>query len=158
MSILVINDPHTSDKPPRYRTASYNDDIFDKMDQAVRIGHENSVDFGVITGDLFHNPQAGKNSHLLVNRWMRFFYESELDWYILPGNHDLSAGRLASINKQPIGVLANHPNVTLLEDGVVHNTINDGRIVGIGWNYAMDAEYIKQRVPDDIDVLFIPIG
>lgn len=152
MKFMQINDWHLSDRPPRYRTESYNDDIFAKLEYAVNM--DASVQFYVVPGDIFHQPQASKVSHNLVNRLLLFLDDVTCPIYIIPGNHDLAAGRVESLSKQPIGTIATHPNVILLEDGKVYSV--DGlTIAGVAWNYAIDANYIRSRLSRKVDVLVL---
>jgi len=47
MKLLVVNDPHVSDRPPACRTNSYRDDILNKLRETVEIaGDINAVKKG----------------------------------------------------------------------------------------------------------------
>jgi len=153
MKFLQINDVHLSDKNPRYRTDSYKEDVLDKLRFCMNLAEEKSVDFVLFTGDLFHVPQASKVSHRLVNDWLSIFDLSPCPIFIVPGNHDISGGRLDNLDRQPIGTLGAHSKATILEDGIVHD-INGVTLCGVGWNYSISADYIKSKLPKEkIDVL-----
>lgn len=158
LKLLQVNDPHTSDRPPRYRTDTYLDDIFAKLEWALLYAKQEKVNAILIPGDLFHIPQATKVSHSLVNRWMRLLDTAPCSVYAVAGNHDLAAGRIESIPKQPLGTLATHPNFVLMEDGRVMEIDNGSHqftFAGVSWNYGMDVGYIKALVSVPVDLLII---
>lgn len=157
MRYMQVNDPHACDRPPRYRTDSYPEDIFNKLSEANKIARKQKCDFILYTGDLFHNPAASRVSHYLVNAWMMILDEAPCPVYIVPGNHDLAAGRLDSLPKQPLGTLGLHPNATLMKDGEIYEPVGGRTLCAVGWNYAINAGYIQSIVglsnPVTIDVL-----
>ena len=160
MRFLAINDIHTSDRSPRYRTEAYNDDVFAKLVAATNPERVGKYDFIIVTGDLFHNPRPSKVSHALVNRWLTWLDTLTCPILMVGGNHDLASGRIESLPKQPLGTLTHHRSVDMLIDGVVENFIfNDQEITvaGVSWNYAADAEYIKARLPGKVDVLVLHV-
>ena len=143
---IQINDVHLSDRPPRFRKDTYKDDVLGKIADSLYIGLSTSVDFVLFTGDVFHHPQASKVSHELVNDLMHLFNGySMLPIYIVPGNHDIAAGRLESLPKQPLGTLGLLPNVTVMEDGEMY-AVGGLTLACVGWNYRIDAGYIQGQV------------
>ena len=150
---IQINDIHISDRPPRYRTDTYKTDIYRKLQYLFRIGIEEDFDFMLLTGDVFHFPQATKVSHELVNDMLELFTENEIQTYIVPGSHDIAAGRLESLPKQPLGTLGKHPNVQIIQDGSVTIAPGGLKLAGLGWNYDIDNEYIDYNVKSRVDVL-----
>ena len=149
---IQVNDIHLSDRPPRYRTNTYRQDIMDKLAWVFRKAIDTHSDFVLMTGDVFHHPQPSRVSHSLVNDLMALFSEYPLPVLVVPGNHDLMGGRLDSLDRQPLGTLTSHPNVKLLHEEYEYEVA--GLIVkGVAWNYAINAEYIFSRVPDKVHVL-----
>lgn len=160
MKYCQVNDVHACDRPPRYRTETFAEDIFQKLREVNKIAAEQKCDFLLYTGDLFHNPAASRVSHYLVNAWMMVLDEAPCPVYIVPGNHDLAAGRLDSLPKQPLGTLGLHPNVVLMTDGEIYNPVErdpSRTLCSVGWNYGINASYIREIVgqsnPMMIDVL-----
>src|SRR3989344_1301588 len=111
MKAIIVNDVHSCDRSPHNRSSSYSDDIFDKLKYIVSLTEDPVYTFLAFTGDLFHFPQPSKVSHFLVSRWFDILDSVKCPVYIVPGNHDLSSGRLDSLPKQPIGLLSKHPSV-----------------------------------------------
>jgi DNA repair exonuclease SbcCD nuclease subunit len=162
MKYLQINDVHSSDRGPRYRTDTYCDDIFRKLDTAFSIASDRRVDFVLFTGDMFHHPQAAKVSHHLVNRWQSLFRRFDnLPVLIVPGNHDLAAGRMASIERQPISSLCLNDRIRILTDDSILDF--DGlQVLGIPWRYDVSVTTIVNTVQDkdkkiDLLALHAPI-
>jgi len=160
LKFVQINDPHTSDKPPRNRTRLYNDQIFAKLQEAFDLANAEDANYVVFTGDLFHNPQATRVSHALVNRWCQLLSDNyQVVSLIVPGNHDLSAGRIESMDRQPLGVLANMPNVEILtrENGMFD--ANGIKMFGVEWDYKIDAAMILEAARGcDVLITHAPIA
>ena len=145
--IVQVNDVHTSDRPPRWRRDSYNDDIFAKLEWVVE--YANSLNAVVLfCGDLFHTPAPSRVSHELVNRWLDLLRRVEVHSVIIPGNHDLASGRIGSLYRQPLATLGTVDNATILYGGAIYSTPSGERIVGVEWNYEMDAEWVKRQALD----------
>ena len=100
----------------------------------------------LLTGDIFHHPQARRVSHELVNDLLTVLADADMPIFIVPGNHDIGAGRLESIPKQPLGSLGHLPNVTVMEDGKLYEQ-GSITLASVGWNYRMDADYIRAMIP-----------
>jgi len=109
--ILVVNDPHVSDKAPARRTDTYPEDILEKLKECVSLCNSKDLDGIFLLGDLFHIKAASRVSHYIVNRVMSIFRACTKPIHIIPGNHDLSSGRLESLSKQPLGVVSKLDNV-----------------------------------------------
>jgi DNA repair exonuclease SbcCD nuclease subunit len=156
MKYIQINDVHSSDKGPRYRTDTYSDDIFKKLDTAFSIASDIKADFVLFTGDVFHHPQAAKVSHHLVNRWQDLFRRYEnIPILIVPGNHDLAAGRIASLDRQPISSICVSSHVSLLLEGMIFD-IDGLKIMGLPWRYDVSETTIVNAIAEkEVDVLAI---
>lgn len=128
--LVQINDIHLSDSPPVNRTRHYQDEIFDKLDFAFSL----ESDAVILTGDVFHHHHPQKTSHYLVGRLWEFIEHHNKPVYCIIGNHDVYAGRIDNINKQPLGMLAKHPLVTMLDDGIDYN-INGVKVRAVNWDY-----------------------
>lgn len=128
MRLIQINDPHVCDRPPAWRTDTYLDDVFIKLEWSLA----QPCDAVLIPGDLFHNPAPTRVSHFLVQRWLRLLDRGTSPVLVVAGNHDLSAGRSDSILRQPLGVVCTHPRVMLL-DGSGYDFPDSTRLQGWGW-------------------------
>ena len=114
MKFLFVGDVHVADTPPSKRDHNYREDILRKLEEIVDIATAAKVDAVLFAGDIFHHKQPRKVSHRLVLDLLRIFGAFPVQVYILVGNHDITEGRLESLEKQPLGVLGKSPNVTLL--------------------------------------------
>lgn len=120
MSILFVGDVHLSDTPPSRRDENYCNDIFKKLDEVKNIAKDKKVNTTIFAGDIFHHKNPRNVSHRLVNRLLQYFLDFPSKVLIVVGNHDITEGRLESLNKQPIQVLDSLPNVSLLKWDHVH--------------------------------------
>jgi DNA repair exonuclease SbcCD nuclease subunit len=105
MKMLVINDPHTTDKPMLGRTESYGDDIIAKLMESWEIAHRTGCDFVLMTGDIFHKFRGPLVQYRMLNRLLVAFRASGLPIFAVAGNHDLSYSGVVSVPDMPIGVL-----------------------------------------------------
>lgn len=113
MRVLLCGDVHLSDRAPSSRLDSYCDELLAKL--AWIGGYANEQDLPlVIAGDLFHIKAPSRTSHALVVRTHEVLSKTTRGVWIVPGNHDLHADRLGSLDAQPLGVLSRMPGMRLL--------------------------------------------
>ena len=153
--IIQANDPHVSDRAPAWRTETYLDDVFAKLEWVL----SQPCDVVIIPGDLFHNPAPTRVSHALVQRWLRALDRAVAPVLVVAGNHDLSAGRIDSLSRQPLGVVCTHPKVVLLSGpGTIWSV--EGTMVA-GWGWGTDIQTIRNdcaQYKPDIAVLHASIS
>lgn len=113
MRVVLCGDVHLSDRAPSSRNDSYTDEILAKLAWVASYANEQESPL-VIAGDLFHRKTPSRNSHSLVVRTHAVLCDVAKGVWIVPGNHDLHADRLTSLDQQPLGVLGRMPNVRLL--------------------------------------------
>ena len=119
--ILFVNDPHIADRPPLGRVVGYADQILAKLEECRSLAGPD--DITVFTGDLFHTKRPSFVSHALVQRMIDLFDGWPGRIFTILGNHDLSEAGVASLPKQPIGVLVQAGVIELLpEAGIVVKT------------------------------------
>ena len=114
MKYMIIGDVHLADRPPSVRRESYRDDILNKLEWIINRANEEDVNAVLQLGDLFHVKSPSRNSHYLVQATADIFGNSKSPVRIVAGNHDLVMDRVEDINKQPLGSVSLHPNVTLV--------------------------------------------
>jgi hypothetical protein len=103
--VLILNDMHLRDKPPRNCTELYLDDIFDILKFTAQLEKALDLDAVIWAGDVFDHKMPSRSSHRLVLQAIEVV-KSYRRLLILPGNHDISNDRLESIEEQqPLGVL-----------------------------------------------------
>ncbi len=106
MTILILGDLHLSDKSPSACTESYNEDLFDLMNQTVELAKNNNYSAVIQAGDFYHHKSPNRTSHKTVQRSIELINSYPCPFYIVPGNHDLVMDRLESVmDTQPLGVL-----------------------------------------------------
>lgn len=140
--ILVANDPHTADRPPLGRTESYCDDVLAKLEEIGLRAKELECQAVVISGDIFHIKRAPYVSHALIQRLIAIFRAYPCIVLVVPGNHDLAMEGLASIARQPLGVLARAGVITLLgiDGGHYQLAADKQQMLLIGRPYDIDGD------------------
>lgn len=130
--VLILNDLHLRDKPPRNCSEAYLDDIFNILKFTAKLEKALDLDAVVWAGDVFDHKIPARSSHRLVLRTIEIV-KAYRRLLILPGNHDISNDRLDSIEEQqPLGVLY-EAGAERLEGWVA-----DLPIFGVPWNQAWD--------------------
>ena len=112
--LLVVGDVHIADSAPGKRTATYKEDILEKLYECVELVTTENITHVLFLGDIFHLKYASRVSHRLVQNIADIFAAMKVPVYVLVGNHDITDGNLNSLEKQPLGTLEYLPNVTLL--------------------------------------------
>jgi DNA repair exonuclease SbcCD nuclease subunit len=139
LKVLLINDVHlTNDnRHPSSCTSSYTGDLFDLLYQANSIATQYEVSAVIQLGDLFHIKAPSSNSHELIQKTMKWANSVPCPVFVVPGNHDLSNDRLASLDEgQPLGVL--------YSAGVVNRAegyLDNFPVYGVPWQQHWDAEH-----------------
>lgn len=114
MKLLFVGDVHMADSSPSKRDENYRADIFRKLEEIVEIARKSKVDLVVFAGDIFHHKPPRKTTHRTVQQLIALMESFGVPVYICVGNHDITEGRLESLEKQPLGVVATAENVTLM--------------------------------------------
>jgi DNA repair exonuclease SbcCD nuclease subunit len=143
LKILLINDVHlTNDnRHPSSCTSSYTQDLFDLLYQASSIAAQYEVSAVIQLGDLFHIKAPSSNSHELLQKTMKWVRSVPYPVFVVPGNHDLSNDRLASLDEgQPLGVLYDS-GVVYRAEGQLVIDYKDIPVYGIPWQQHWDAEH-----------------
>ena len=137
---LLMGDIHLSDRPPSSCTERYNDQIFEILEATVELAR--GCDGVIWAGDIFHHKTPGRTSHQTVRRAIEIAQHYPEQLWIVPGNHDLSNDRLASIDEgQPLGVLLASGAAMLLNGW--HNI---DPVLGVPWLGRFTDEAVTQAL------------
>lgn len=116
MKFLLIGDVHLADRPPSSCTDEYLEDLFDLLDQASAVAKKNNCEGIIQAGDWFHIKMPSRNSYKLVIRSIDWASNAPCPVWVVPGNHDLSNDRLASLHEgQPLGAVIRSKSVRMLQ-------------------------------------------
>ena len=119
--MVIVGDIHLADRPPSSRKDTYRDDILNKLRWIVNYTNEQEdMEILLLLGDVFHIKRPDRNSHYLVQETASVLGDCRVPVWINVGNHDITADRLESIPSQPLGTLALHPNIHLLDGPTGH--------------------------------------
>lgn len=111
---VIVGDIHVADNPPTSRTDTYREDILDKLRWIVEYSNDYEPDALLLLGDVFHIKRPDRNSHRLVQQVATILGNSKYPVQIVPGNHDMTNDVYSSLDRQPLGTLALHPNIDIL--------------------------------------------
>ncbi len=101
-----MGDIHLSDRAPSSCTDSYQEDIFDILEEIGRIASERGSDGIIWAGDIFHHKTPGRTSHKTIIDLIDIVNTFTCPVWVVPGNHDMLHDRLDSIaHTQPLGVV-----------------------------------------------------
>lgn len=146
MRIFFFTDVHQSTHPPRMRTASYESQIFEKLEQIIKPAQKS--DWVIFGGDLFHSKKPENIPYALTNRLMDIFREFGRT-LIVPGNHDFDTSSTDIFGKSPIATLTKLPNVELLMNHGF-DTDDNVHIYGVGGGEFFTPEQYVQMATDHV--------
>lgn len=132
MRYVIVNDIHLSDQTPSSCTNSYQDDLFDLLDQTITACEKHDA-VCIWAGDVFHYKTPGRTTHKTMTRLIALCRRYPRGLWIVPGNHDLTNDRVESIPHQPLGVL--------FASGAAHELngwMIGHRVYGIPWQMRWD--------------------
>jgi hypothetical protein len=132
---VVVNDVHLADRPPSACTETYQDDLFDLLEAVGSAADDLDAAAVVFSGDVFHNKTPARTTHRTLIRLIELLRGWPVPALIVPGNHDLSHDRLASLEStQPLGVVFASGAATLLNgwSALDEGLISDP-VYGVPW-------------------------
>ena len=90
---------------PQSRNSKFHAQIAAKWDRVCSAIKEESIDFGVISGDIFHlkNPKIYCSED--ITYYSKLFEKTGIKWVSIPGNHDLPESSYDQIEKSPYNLL-----------------------------------------------------
>ncbi len=103
--LIIFNDLHLADKPPRGRKPGYYEEGLDMLSEVVDIARERKAEAIVGSGDLFHVKIPWRTSHRLIQQVIGILGAAPCPVFLVPGNHDMGPAGIESLHDQPLGVL-----------------------------------------------------
>lgn len=134
MNFLFRTDVHLADRGPASWKGDYQTEILSSLEQIGRMARKYKVEAVLDGGDFFHVKAATRNSHGLVVKAAELHRDYPCPTYCVEGNHDLAYNNLATVGKQPLGVLFSAGVFRVLRDEVF---VKDGltvRVVGVPYS------------------------
>lgn len=121
----VITDLHLADKEFGNHLPGVQEELWTMLDEVAElcIAEKRTL---FVTGDIFEFKQPRQVSHRLVFRLIKYFEYLKLhgvSTYMIAGNHDLASDGMASLGRQPIGVLAASGAVNFLTEPIMLNSV-----------------------------------
>jgi DNA repair exonuclease SbcCD nuclease subunit len=137
----LISDVHAVRRPPASCTETYLPDLFELLNQAARLCYQREAEALIIAGDLFHAKAPSKTDHGLVRALIDLFRSVSCPVWVVPGNHDMSHDRMASIDAtQPLGVLFSSGAAHCLDGWMGGNH----PVFGVPWQQRWSAERVAE--------------
>lgn len=102
--IIHITDLHFNplNRIPQSRTEDFHQHIKNKWDglcKAIQVEKESADEvIGIISGDIFHLKNSKLYYPEFLNKYVSMFSQTGIDWYSIPGNHDLPKSSYQLIN------------------------------------------------------------
>ena len=103
--ILIFNDLHLADKPPRSRKPGYMEEGLDMLSEIIDIARERGAEAIVGSGDLWHVKIPWRTSYYLWSQALSILQGSPCPVFLVPGNHDMGPLGIKSLSDQPLGAL-----------------------------------------------------
>lgn len=120
MRILFLTDTHIRFFSPANRKDNFQEAIFTKLEEVVRLANEFNVDLVVHGGDLFDRYDV---TNKLLGRTAALLRQFKCPVYVLPGNHDIVGYSLETLPSTSLDVLAKSGVIKLLLEPQVINDV-----------------------------------
>ena len=151
MKFIILGDMHIRGDNPRNRIGNYYQDCKKKLQEIFDIAEEHSAEI-IQVGDVFNSPTISLN---ILSDLVTFLWNQGKMIYTVPGNHDIFAHNLSTLNRTALGFLINTGYMkdvnkckfsSYYEPKVV--------LIGRGFDHTLDhdySEYILQDKYKDIE-------
>ena len=158
LKFITFTDVHISSVNPSSRKGSYENDIFEKLEQIRDMGKDKKVDFFICGGDLFNLKAPMRNPHGLNSKMINLFKSFPAPIYMTEGNHDLRNDSYETFNDQPLNVI--YASDALIQARNIKKTVNGitYRIRSIPFQEEPDLNAIDQATGDvDVSIFILHI-
>lgn len=147
---VIVNDLHLSDKAPSSCTDTYNDDLFDLLDEVGKLAKKLGAAAVILAGDIFHIKTPSRTSHSTVMRFIDELRSWGVPVLIVVGNHDMSHDRSDSVDEtQPLGVVFASGAAHRLEGwSAVDAGIVTDPVYGLPWLSTWDDDTVAAALVD----------
>lgn len=163
VAFIFRTDVHVAEKGPASWKGDYAAEIFSNLEQVGELARKHQATAVLDGGDYFHVKAPTRNPHSIVVRSAEIHAAYPCPTYCVEGNHDIAYNNLASIDRQPLGVLYASGVFHHLRDEVFvsnptrHEKLNDiettltVRVVGVPYDPNQQLETIRaiQKQPGD---------
>lgn len=105
MLMTLYTDVHARAKSPPTRVDDYPQTVMHKLRHVINHAEESGALMVHCLGDLFDAKDPSKTPYWLTAALLDLYRSANIECSITLGNHDLQASGIASLDRQPIGVL-----------------------------------------------------
>ncbi len=157
VSFLFRTDTHVSDKSPASWKGDYPEEIWSNLRQIGQIAKDHGVRAVLDGGDFFHVKAPQRNPHAIVRQSAVIHQAYPCKVYSVVGNHDMQGNNLASLDRQPLGVLYEAGIFQRLEEQVFEDGNVRVRVVGVPYSPVRALEDLRsiRKKPGDTHLIVI---
>lgn len=146
LRFLTSSDEHLADLNPGYRKDNYRDAILQKLEWQGDLAKRAECDAVLRGGDFIHIKPANKTTMATVAKAAAVHRRYPCRTFSVCGNHDMSFNDVASIPKQPLGVLLRAEVFSPLQDEVFTSGSMSVRVVGVDYTVDLGDEALREKV------------
>ncbi len=157
LAFIYRTDVHASDKSPGSWRGDYPAEIWSNLEQIGQLAIQHEANAILDGGDFIHVKAATKTSHALIRKTATIHRAIPCPTYCIEGNHDLSYNDLASIERQPLGVLYASGVFRHLREQVFRDGSLQVRIVGVPYSPTRTLADLRsiQKKPGDTHLVAV---
>lgn len=157
VGFIYRTDVHVSDKNPASWKGDYSAEVFDNLTQIGVLAKNHGAAAVLDGGDYFHTKSPGRNSHSLVEQTARIHQAYPCPVWCVEGNHDITNNDLASIERQPLGVLYAAGVFGQLREQVFEDGDIRVRVVGVPYSPHRTLDELRaiRKQPGDTHLIAI---
>lgn len=159
MKFLYFTDTHIRANTPVRRKDNFTESLLEKFHEIKNIGYNNKVDFYVHGGDILDRPDVPIQT---IRRFTKILQSFRRPIFFVPGNHDIYAYNLESIERTALPLLDDFNILTIMnDDSPICFSVDDTSVALHSASYSSDLDtdigrkrYIVNEKLADFDVLF----
>jgi DNA repair exonuclease SbcCD nuclease subunit len=157
LSFLFRTDVHLADRGPASWKGDYQAEVLSSLEQVGRMARKYKVKAVLDGGDFFHVKAATRNSHGLVVKTADVHRAYPCPTYAVEGNHDLAYNNLATVGKQPLGVMFSTGVFLPLRDEVFTGDGLQARVVGVPYSPQRTLDELREIRKQDGDHYLVAV-
>jgi DNA repair exonuclease SbcCD nuclease subunit len=134
LAFVFRTDCHAADKSPASWKGDYPAEVFESLRQVGELARVHEANAVLDGGDFFHKKAPSQNSHGLIVQTALIHRAYPCKTFSVEGNHDMSANNLATMDRQPLGVLHKSGIFQPLREEVFRDGKDQVRVVGVPYS------------------------
>lgn len=148
---IFLADTHIKGVNPCNRKGDYYKDIMTKIKEVIDIAKEKGADAIIHSGDLYDSPNV---SNLMVDDFIDMVEKSNIQWYIVPGNHDMISHNWSLSKASSLAHIFRRSKLIHKLNSFINKDIKPSFIQGFQYYHNIEQDIKEKGIYANIDKKF----